>query len=161
MKFLICIALSLYILPIHVSAQAVTPGTSITHNEFQGMANRFKRVAEERAQANDETNSHTLAVSSTTVLAFLLILNGLVFRAACNYLARRKGQAGTTWAIAGFFLNLVALLVLIGLPKKNGQSVRAETTKPLSDEFKQCPYCAEQVRQAAIKCRFCQSDLAL
>jgi hypothetical protein len=37
---------------------------------------------------------------------------------------------------------------------------RSDKERPVSDETKVCPVCAETIKAAATKCRFCNSDLA-
>lgn len=80
--------------------------------------------------------SHLMATLwITTLLSF-------VFALATAYLAGRRGLNVLRWAMLGALLGPIALLVVLFIP-----SAKADT--------KVCPECAESVKEAAVKCRFC------
>lgn len=71
----------------------------------------------------------------TTLLSF-------VFALATAYLAARRGHNVFRWAMLGAVLGPIALILVLLIP-----SAKADT--------KVCPDCAESVKEAAVKCRFC------
>jgi hypothetical protein len=80
--------------------------------------------------------SHLMATLwITTLLSF-------AFALATAYLAARRGHNVFRWATLGALLGPIALIVVLLLP-----SAKADT--------KVCPECAESVKEAAVKCRFC------
>jgi len=75
---------------------------------------------------------------------------------ATPMIAAGKGQSGCGWFILAFLFGPLALLVAVVLPS------RPDYVEQLSldrGELRTCPQCAESVRVAAIKCRYCGAQL--
>jgi len=66
-------------------------------------------------------------------LIFGLLINGLIFGAACSYLAKAKGKDGCTWFGLGFFLGLIGLLIIGFLPSEQKDS------EPYQQDIRQAP----------------------
>lgn len=67
-----------------------------------------------------------------------------------------KRAGGCGWAIAGFLLGPIGLLIAIGMPK-NDEAIERRAAE--RGERRACPQCAELVRPAAVVCRFCGANL--
>lgn len=98
----------------------------------------------------------------------------------CAVLAERKGRGPVGWFVMGFlfsFLTLILLLVLSDLihnaTEKSWVVAKAEEWKKETEnkqrlarvpaisvsDTRDCPYCAETIKKAAIVCRFCGRDV--
>lgn len=53
-----------------------------------------------------------------TSVGIVLIILGLVFGAFCAYLADEKGRSAVAWFMLGLLFGIIALLVLMALPKE-------------------------------------------
>lgn len=94
-----------------------------------------------------------------TEMEFLIMLGVLwvVFGILNAYWYKKKGGS----AIQGFILSallspiIAALIIAVSKPDKKALDQAAVA----SGEFKKCPACAELIKNAATKCRFCGEQL--
>ncbi|ALB49948.1 zinc ribbon domain-containing protein [Cronobacter sakazakii] len=71
-------------------------------------------------------------------------------------IAHSKGRSFIAWWFYGFVLFIIALVHSIVI-KKDTKVIEQEM---IDDGMKKCPFCAELVRQEAIKCKHCGSDIS-
>ncbi|GAW87483.1 hypothetical protein bplSymb_SCF09103P001 [Bathymodiolus platifrons methanotrophic gill symbiont] len=81
----------------------------------------------------------------------VLIIQGIVFGGFCSFIASQKNRDTASWFFLGLFFSLIAVLALIAIPKDNSPD------QPNLNRV--CPFCAEQIKEKAKVCRFCQNDL--
>ena len=81
----------------------------------------------------------------------------LIIWVVCGLLAlvvaNGKGRSGCGWGLLGFLFGPLGLLAAVGMPK-------VDKAAPVAQDLRPCPMCAEPIQKAAVKCRFCHSDVS-
>lgn len=81
----------------------------------------------------------------------MLFITWVLFGIGAAIAASNKGRSSLGWLVLGVLLGPFALLYVLLVPAiKSGG-----TSSLLEDETKICPHCAEAIKLAAKKCRFC------
>jgi hypothetical protein len=70
---------------------------------------------------------------------------------ASSVIGSSKGRDGCSWALAGFLLGPIGVLMAIGVTSQQEGS-------PPASAMRKCPMCAEMVCREAIKCRYCGAE---
>lgn len=91
-----------------------------------------------------------------------ILIFSIVFAFLCAYLAHQKGRSVVGWFMLGFFLSVIALVVLwilnpLGFDDAKSQEIARKFG--VSSRYRKCPHCAELVQREAKICKHCQSDL--
>ena len=93
-------------------------------------------------------------------VAYVVIFGGLT-----AWLASTKNRDGCSWFVLGALVGPLALIAVGLAPasQKPTQSPRTRAVAPVAGRqpgTKVCPQCAEEVKYAALVCRFCQYEFA-
>ena len=86
---------------------------------------------------------------------FLWLICGI----ASAVIASNKGRSGLGWFLLGMLMGPFGLMVAL-LPSREDQAQREVRMTGQAGDYRKCPYCAEAIRVEAVKCRYCQSEIA-
>lgn len=85
-------------------------------------------------------------------LFILWILLGV----ATAIVASNKGRSGCAWFAVGVLTGPIGLLIALVVAEDRA---RLEKASLAQGDMRKCPYCAELIRSAAVKCRYCGSEV--
>ncbi len=123
----------------------------------------FRRLQPRGALFDEEAWTASGTLNDAWLWLGLYVLAGLLFGAACSYLAVNRGQPATPWFFAGLLVNLLALAAILVWPKKPPgelEGIPSGLKKvPLTRAPVLCPACGNENHPAATACLGCGAAL--
>ena len=89
-------------------------------------------------------------------ILLIYIISAFVCGWAATKLSDAKGGHTLGWFCIGFALNVLGVAILVASPYNQEKMDRQGVKDSIR---KYCPYCSEIIRRAAVKCRYCASDI--
>jgi hypothetical protein len=86
-----------------------------------------------------------------------LFILWVLFGITCMVIASNKNRDGCGWLFLGFLLGPFAILMILASPALPTRKSFIETKD--GPKTKKCPFCAEDILNAAIVCKHCGRDL--
>ena len=96
---------------------------------------------------------------------YAVFVIGLFSLVAAWVLAGSKHRSQTTWFLLALFTGPLAVLLLFCFPDADASGalsarvIAPATAIASANEFRKCPFCAEEIRREAIKCKHCGSEV--
>lgn len=132
--------------------------------EFQKSPELYLSRLQPKAALFAEPSSRPAALGSTWLWFGIYVLAGLVFGAETAYLALSRGRLPLPWFAAGLFLNVIALLIVLLLPRRQefdapagipvGLAKVPSTHAPVA-----CVHCGSPNHPSASACSACGQEL--
>ena len=85
------------------------------------------------------------------------LLAWFILALACCQIARSKGLSVNGWGVLSLLFGPFALA---GVLLANPDYTALEKGRARTGEMRRCPQCDELIRKAAIKCRYCGSEIS-
>lgn len=83
-------------------------------------------------------------------------LSWLIFAVVVGVAANARGRSGFGWFLIALLVSPLVALILVLVMRK----IEPPVAQPkISTDERPCPFCAETIKKAAIKCRHCGSDV--
>lgn len=95
---------------------------------------------------------------------FLFIVYSMASGAFCAYLASEKGRDGGCWFFTGLLFGIIALLTLVGLPRRDlsdntTHRQEAGDVGANAAPAQLCPHCVKEIRASDTLCLHCYRNL--
>lgn len=84
-----------------------------------------------------------------------LLILGAILGLIPAFLARSKGRSFLRWYIFGIIFWILPAILVIFLPKNQ----KGLDERMLKKGFRKCPACAELIKEEAVLCKHCNTDL--
>lgn len=102
---------------------------------------------------------YLLPAGAAVIVRFVgvLVLVAAIYVALCELVARAaqdKGRSATAWFFIAFFFAIVIPAVIVAIMGPQPKNASPDASARALD-LVQCPYCAEDIRPEAIKCKHC------
>jgi len=99
-----------------------------------------------------------------TYFIFFFVGSFFVFGIICMFLAQEKKRDKSSWFILGFFFGLIALIVLIALPKLDNETEKniftcGECSATVEKDDKICPNCGDVFEGDIFTCIECRATV--